>query len=118
MGVEGIADVSAKLFLNNLPKFYDFYDNLGIKCKGETKNVVSNVAVINTKISGKSFVFTGFRDKVLETNIVRMGGLIKTSISKNTDYLVVADLNDDSAKANKARSIGVPLILRDNSLFI
>jgi NAD-dependent DNA ligase len=118
MGVEGIADVSAKLFLNNLPKFYDFYDNLGIKCKGETNNVVSNVAVINTKISGKSFVFTGFRDKVLETNIVRMGGLIKTSISKNTDYLVVADLNDDSAKANKARSIGVPLILRDNSIFI
>ena len=117
-GVEGIADVSAKLFLNNLPKFYDFYDNLGIKCKGETKNVIANVAVINTKISGKSFVFTGFRDKVLESNIIRMGGLIKTSISKNTDYLVVADLNDDSAKANKARSIGVPLILRNNSLFI
>jgi len=118
MGVEGIADVSAKLFLNNLPKFYDFYDNLGIKCKGETKNATVNVAVINTKISGKSFVFTGFRDKVLESNIIRMGGLIKTTVSKNTDYLVVADLNDDSAKANKARSIGVPLILRNNSIFI
>ena len=118
MGVEGIADVSAKLFLNNLPKFYDFYDNLSFKCKGETKNVLANVAVINTKISGKSFVFTGFRDKVLESNIIRMGGLIKTTVSKNTDYLVVADLNDDSAKANKARSIGVPLILRNNSIFI
>jgi NAD-dependent DNA ligase len=117
MGVNGIAETSAKLFLTNLPKFYDFYDNLGIKCKGETNNVVANVA-INTKISGKSFVFTGFRDKVLEANIIRMGGLIKTTVSKNTDYLVVADLNDDSAKAIKARSIGVPLILRDNSLFI
>jgi NAD-dependent DNA ligase len=118
MKVEGIAITSAKLFLNNLPKFYEFYDNLGIKCKGEIKNDVSDVALINTKISGKSFVFTGFRDKVLETTIVRMGGLVKTTISKNTDYLVVADLNDNSAKAIKARSIGVPLILRDNSLFI
>jgi NAD-dependent DNA ligase len=117
IGVEGIAETSAKLFLNNLQKFYDFYDNLGIKCKGETKNVVANV-VINTKISGKSFVFTGFRDKELETNIIRMGGLIKTTISKNTDYLVVADLNDESGKAVKARSLGIPLILRDNSLFI
>jgi NAD-dependent DNA ligase len=110
------------LFLNNLPKFYDFYDNLGIKCKGDTKtSVVAATAAIatsiNPNISGKSFVFTGFRDKDLEAYIIRMGGFIKTSISKNTDYLVVADLNENSTKVDKARSIGVPIILRDNSIF-
>ena len=116
MKVDGIAETSAKLFLNNLPKFYEFYDDLGIKCKGATKIPVAAV-VINTKISGKSFVFTGFRDKALEEYIIRMGGFIKTTISKNTDYLVVADLNENSTKADKARSIGVPLILRDNAIF-
>jgi NAD-dependent DNA ligase len=120
MKVEGIAETSAKLFLNNLPKFYEFYDNLGIKCKGDTKTPAAAAAIatsINPNISGKSFVFTGFRDKDLEAYIIRMGGFIKTSISKNTDYLVVADLNENSTKVDKARSIGVPIILRDNAIF-
>jgi NAD-dependent DNA ligase len=125
MKVEGIAETSAKLFLNNLPKFYEFYDNLGIKCKGDTKTpaaataaaTAAAAAVINPNISGKSFVFTGFRDKDLEAYIIRMGGFIKTTISKNTDYLVVADLNENSTKVDKARSIGVPIILRDNAIF-
>jgi DNA 3'-phosphatase len=112
--VDGIAETSAKLFIDNLPKFYEFYDNLGIKCKEKSSN---NDIVINTNIFGKSFVFSGFRDKDLEEYIINMGGFIKTSISKNTDYLVVADLDENSSKADKARSIGVPLILRDDKIF-
>ena len=117
--VEGIAETSAKLFLNNLPKFYEFYDNLGIKCKEKvnTAIVATSRAVINSNIAGKSFVFTGFRDKDLEAYITGMGGFIKTTISKNTNYLVVNDLNENSGKAITARSLGVPLILRDNKIF-
>jgi bifunctional polynucleotide phosphatase/kinase len=125
MNVDGIAEISANLFIANLPKFYEFYDNLGIKCKGtqsvaspngvDTTNKPSTIQ--NTNILGKSFVFTGFRDKDLEAYITRMGGFVKTSVSKNTDYLVVADLNDNSGKVDKARSLGVPIILRDNSVF-
>ena len=118
--VDGIAEISAKLFLSNLPKFYDFYDNLGIKCKGESSSkvvVATNDVVINSNILGKSFVFSGFRDKDLEAYIINMGGFIKTSISKNTDYLVVADLDENSTKVEKAKSIGVPLILRNDKIF-
>jgi bifunctional polynucleotide phosphatase/kinase len=125
MNVDGIAEISANLFIANLPKFYEFYDNLGIKCKGtqsvaspngvDTTNKPSTIQ--NTNILGKSFVFTGFRDKDLEAYITRMGGFVKTSVSKNTDYLVVADLNDNSGKVDKARSLGVPIILRDNRVF-
>jgi DNA 3'-phosphatase len=122
MSVDGIAEISATLFLTNLPKFYDFYDNLGIKCKGTSGSPSSaksaDAATIqNTNILDKSFVFTGFRDKDLEAYITRMGGFVKTSVSKNTDYLVVADLNDNSGKVEKARSLGVPIILRDNNVF-
>jgi DNA 3'-phosphatase len=122
MSVDGIAEISATLFLTNLPKFYDFYDNLGIKCKGTSGSAdaaksAKSATIQNTNILGKSFVFTGFRDKDLEAYITRMGGFVKTSVSKNTDYLVVADLNDNSGKVEKARSLGVPIILRDNSVF-
>ena len=117
--VDGIADTSAKLFLNNLPKFYEFYDNLGIKCKSPANAANAAVApsVINTNILGKSFVFTGFRDKSLEAYIISLGGLIKTSISKNTDYLVVADLNENNAKTDKANSLGISIILPNNKIF-
>ncbi len=117
--VEGIAETSAKLFLNNLPKFYEFYDNLGIKCKVKAivSRDVATIAVINNNIAGKSFVFTGFRDKNLEAYITEMGGFIKTTISKNTNYLVVSDLNENGGKAITARSLGIPLILRDNKIF-
>lgn len=118
-GVEGIAEISAKLFIDNLPKFYDFYDNLGIKCKGlqNKEKGSSTPTMIDANILNKSFVFTGFRDKTLEAYIVRMGGSIKTTISKNTDYLVVANIDDNSSKVEKARSLGVPIILRDNNIF-
>jgi DNA 3'-phosphatase len=116
--VDGIAETSAKLFLNNLPKFYDFYDNLGIKCKSPA-NAANAAApsVINTNIFGKSFVFTGFRNKSLEEYIINLGGFIKTSISKNTDYLVVADLNENNSKTEKASSLGIPIILPNNKIF-
>ena len=119
--VDGIAETSAKLFLNNLPKFYDFYDNLGIKCKSPANaaNAANAAApsVINTNILGKSFVFTGFRNKSLEEYIISLGGFIKTSISKNTDYLVVADLNENNSKTEKANSLGIPIILPNNKIF-
>jgi DNA 3'-phosphatase len=119
--VDGIAETSAKLFLNNLPKFYDFYDNLGIKCKSPANaaNAANAAApsVINTNILGKTFVFTGFRNKSLEEYIISLGGFIKTSISKNTDYLVVADLNENNSKTEKANSLGIPIILPNNKIF-
>ena len=122
MRAEGIADTSAKLFLSNLPKFYDFYDNLGIKCKlPDVPDVPAGAAaghtMIDTNILGKSFVFTGFRDKELEAYIMKVGGFVKKTISKNTDYLVVADINDTNNKVEKARSLGVSVILRDNGVF-
>jgi DNA 3'-phosphatase len=116
LNVDGIAEISAKLFLNNLSKFYEFYDNLGIKCKEKSSNS-NDIISTNANILGKSFVFSGFRDKDLEEYIINMGGFIKTSISKNIDYLVVSDLDENSAKVEKAKNIGIPLILRDDDIF-
>jgi NAD-dependent DNA ligase len=110
--VDGIAEVSASLFLDNLPKFYDFYDNLGIKCVEPTAGPAgpakaSGVADI---LKGKSFVFSGYRNKETEAYIERSGGFVKTSVSKNTDYLVVADKNEASGKITKAQDLGIKII--------
>jgi len=109
--INGIATTSAELFIENLPKYYEFYDNLGFKCKGEKKlpeNAV--VADINTNFKDKTFIFSGFRNKDYEKKITDSGGKITTSVSKNTNYLIVKDKNENTAKIVKARELGVIIL--------
>jgi DNA ligase (NAD+) len=110
--VDGIAEVSAALFLENLPKFYAFYDDLGIRCSEPGDNIHSphlpHLPASNN-IKGKTFVFSGFRNKDLEAYIERSAGFVKTSVSKNTDYLVTADKNERSAKIMKAEELGIKI---------
>lgn len=54
--------------------------------------------------------FTGIRDKQLEAKITKAGGTVSGSVSKNTTYLVADDVNSNSSKADKARSLGIPII--------
>ena len=109
--INGIAKTSAELFIENLPKYYDFYDNLGFKCKGDKKlpaNAV--VANINTNFKDKTFIFSGFRNKDYEKKITDNGGKITTSVSKNTSYLIVKDKNENTGKIIKARELGVIIL--------
>ena len=113
--INGIAKISAELFIENLPKYYEFYDSLGFKCnKGVDVNNAINAAPKNTKINtnfkDKTFIFSGFRNKEYEKAIVDNGGKVTTSISKNTSYLVVKDKNENTTKIIKARELGITIL--------
>lgn len=107
MLTEGIAEISAKLFIDNLPKFYEFYDDLNIKCNSP---IVEDKSVVNSNITGKGFLFTGFRSKEHEKMITDTGGVIKSSISKNLDYLIVANKDTITTKVAKAEEQGIKII--------
>ena len=101
---------TATLFVNNFDDFIEFYNSIKkfIKIK---KQVISN----NSKISGLIFVFSSFRDKELATMIETMGGKVSSSVSGNTDYLVVKDdsvLENKTEKIKKAEVNGVKIITR------
>lgn len=114
MKVEGIAKISAKLFIENLPRFYEFYDSLGVKCKGIEEKVDKSVEKVekteNANIKDKKFIFTGFRNKDYEKIIVENGGKIVTSISKSTNYLIVKNKTEKSGKIDKATELGVKIL--------
>ena len=58
----------------------------------------------------KTFIFSGFRNKDFEKIIQDNGGKVTTSISKNTNYLVVKDKYENTAKIIKANDLGVTIL--------
>ena len=106
--IDGIGNVNAKQFVENIKKFYEFLDKIGYKCdKQEVKKEVVNV---KTVLKDKKFIFTGFRNKDWEKLIIDSGGKIVTCVSKTVDYLVVKNKTDKSGKIDKANELGVKIL--------
>jgi DNA ligase (NAD+) len=108
--IDGIGNVNAKQFVDNIKKFYEFLDKIGYKCnrvniKGDIKD--ENKVEI---LKDKKFLFTGFRNKDWEKLITDSGGKVVTAISKTTDYLVVKNKTDKSSKIDKANELGVKIL--------
>ena len=108
--LDGIGKETAKVVLsedfwtsiNNLWSYIDPADY-------ELPNTESS----DSNISGKIFVLTGKMPKKrneYEAMITSKGGIVAGSVSKNTDYLVIADVRSTSSKAVKARKLGTKLI--------
>jgi DNA ligase (NAD+) len=64
----------------------------------------------NGALKGKTICMTGFRDTDMHTAIEEAGGTVRSSVSKNLDYLVCKDPNSTSGKAKKARAQGTAII--------
>lgn len=108
--IDGWEDKTATLFVTNFNDFVKFYNSISKyitieetkKCKGT--------------MTDKIIVFTGFRDKELEKKIEEQGGKIGTTITKNTDYLVVKDndaIDNPTIKVSKAKELGISIITKD-----
>lgn len=83
-----------------------------------SKPVLNNVE--NT-LNGKTFVITGSvnhypnRD-ALKVDVEAHGGKVSGSISSKTDYLINNDINSNSSKNQKAKSLNIPIISEDQFL--
>jgi len=95
----------------------------GIEKINENKQffqLLSNLIPIKKKfrqiegfLSGKTFCFTGFRDKDKAKMIEDNGGIYSDSIKTTTQYLVVKDVNFNSSKVELARKRGIKIITID-----
>lgn len=103
--IDGIGNINAKQFVENIKKFYEFLDNIGYKCEKIKEDVI-----VKTVLKDKKFIFTGFRNKDWEKLIVNSGGKVVTAISKTTDYLVVKNKTDKSSKIDKANELGIKIL--------
>ncbi len=102
--LNGFGIKTAKEFVPFIERCNLFLREIGWKHKKESKKKIPKHPLNN-----KNIVFSGFRDKILQKEIESLGGMVKSSVSKNTFMVVVKSLQEDTSKAKKARKLGVPL---------
>ena len=105
MEIEGFAEISAKIYVDNYDNFFTFVATLPITIAEKVEAVK-----VGTDLEGKSFVFTGVRRKDLEEVIESRGGKVAGSVSKTTTYLVMKSKGSGSSKETKAISLGVTIL--------
>ena len=111
MEIEGFAEISAKVFVDNYDNFFTFVKDLPVTIAEKVEAVK-----VGTDLDGKSFVYTGVRDKESEEIILSRGGKISGSVSKTTTHLVMKTKGSNSAKELKAISLGVKILTLDELL--
>lgn len=121
--IEGFQVKTASGFVNKLDDFQTFIENnpalkINDLIVKETKSKCKKSDKKLSYLDGIHIVFTGFRDKNLEKEIIESGGVISSTVSKKTTYLVCKDLESGSSKIDKAKKDGVTVLDLDGILKI
>lgn len=119
--VDGVANKTAENFVDAIPVFMEFVDRTGLHHMLAVVN--PNVVEVETAVGatepnpqtsvskpldGKKIVITGFRDEEFEKSLETMGASITSTVSKNTNFVIVkteADTAANSTKLVKARKL-------------
>jgi DNA ligase (NAD+) len=110
-GIDGFGEVICDNILTyDYTELDEVIPYLSINCKVE--------AAEDASLQGLSFVITGKLGKVfknraeLEENIKSRGGLVKSSVTKTTSYLI-ANEEEDTTKYRTAKSLGTPILTEE-----
>ena len=134
--IKGLGKENVKLLVSGKEMFIKYYLELknkcelnGIKIVELNKDCIENISEVNSKdnidcdninesdkkkkLANMKIVFTGFRNKKLENEIIKNGGLIVNSVSGKTNILIVDKLESNSSKINKAKQLKVEIITEE-----
>ena len=120
--VDGIGKENAKSFVENIPNVVTFLaeckllDRIQVPENRVDANVV-NALPLHTQhpLYGKKIIFTGFRDKpLMETLEKEYNVSFASSISKNTQIVVVKTIEDDNKKIQQANKLNIPIFTFDD----
>jgi DNA ligase (NAD+) len=108
--INGFGDLTAKLIITNLKTFIDFYNSLNITNIEKKPKKINK----NTKYLNNIYVFSGIRNKELETDIIANGGKVANTVTKKTNCLIVKNRDDETTKVKNAILYNIPIITYDD----
>ena len=131
IAIKGFSDKTASVVIENLNTVKEFLKEMEPFIKPEetektkdvmkesTKDAMKDVKKESTKEltkDAKKVVFSGFRDSSLEKKCKENNIEVMTSISKNTNILIVKDMSKTSTKIDKANELGITIMNLDEFL--
>ena len=110
--VEGFSTKTASNVVANLQKANEFVSELNRVLPREHED--RKQTEVESKINNCKIVCTGFRDNEFERELMLRGATVSTSVSKNTDIVIVKDLNEKpTTKLTKAIQLGIKVVQKD-----
>lgn len=110
--VDSFAEKSSEEFVNSLKIKIKLIENLeDVGFSFEVQKIVDN------PIKGKKVCITGslsVKRSEMEKRLRDLGGIIVSSVSKATDYLLTNDKTSGSSKNKKADQLNIPIINEDD----
>jgi DNA ligase (NAD+) len=104
VSIEGISDITAKVFLNNLEKVH----------RNEYMFIMDKInltQIESIQKTGIKVCFTGVRpSSEIKERMANAGFQESDSVSKDTKILVVKDLASSSSKMNRAKELGIEIM--------
>jgi len=117
--IDGWEEKTASLLVSNFNNFIIFYNSIN---KYITINKTYTInQIVKGEFTDKQVVFTGFRDKNLESQINTQGGKIGSTITKKTNFLIVKDksiIDSPTDKVVKALSFGIKIITKNDLILM
>ena len=119
MSINGVGAVASEKFYNYIQDNKKMLQEL--LCEFNFNKVEEVQEVKGADLGGKIFVITGsvhiFKNRnEIKDKIELLGGKVSGSVSKNTSYLLNNDINSNSSKNVKAKSLGIPIITEEQFL--
>ena len=105
--IEGFSQILSTNYLDAFDSFWHWVAELPISIAPYKEKIKTG------GLLGKKFVFSGFRDVLLEQEIQDNGGSITSSISSKTYALIVKDKNASTSKIEKAKKFLVNIFDRE-----
>jgi DNA ligase (NAD+) len=113
MMIEGFSEKTAKQVISHIPEIQRFVSDIGSFIEKDVPLPKVSEKKTFSKVTGKTIVFSGFRDKDLEELIIEHGGFVGNSVTKTTTLVVTKNPDDSSSKLKKARENKIEIVQKD-----
>jgi NAD-dependent DNA ligase len=114
--IEGFEDSLSNQFAEKIIEFDKLVSKLPASIKSKVQEYKTLEVVTDKKVSGKTFVFSDFRNKDWEAYIESHGGKISSAVSSKTNYLVTTQEAIDTgtnSKVKKAIDLSIEIVSKD-----
>ncbi len=123
VNVDGVGEIVAQNILDYITS--DSNKTLVLDLASKLNIIVETKVIVDSKVAGLSFVITGSLEHYknrneLQEQIENLGGIVASSIKKDTNYLINNDINSNSSKNKSAKDKNIPIITEEQfiELFI